>query len=196
MSYQWKLHIPKGVKLFKCKHLKIQKLGGDPPIRIVPQLASKDEAFPDSRMVSIKFGKDNDMYPKFVRGTGKNAVRHLLLFWSLAEKLELKSNYQLWLKLKKAHQEELNTLISTGAEQGHKEIEDAINECISLMKSVKQEFWQLFERLLDGPLVEGWKKIIKDECNGETHIAKGGIKKLSKRAYIYSHACVYSRLAF
>ena len=77
-------------------------------------------------MVSIKFKKDKDVYPKFVRGTGKDAVRHLLLFWSLAEKLKLKSNYQLWLKLKKARQEELDALISTGTEQGRKEIEKAI----------------------------------------------------------------------
>ena len=80
MSYQWKLHIPEEVKLFKCKHPNIQKLGGDPPIQIVPQLVSKDKAFPDSRMVSIKFRKDKDMYPKFVGGTGKDVVRHLLLF--------------------------------------------------------------------------------------------------------------------
>ena len=116
MSYQWKLHIPEGVKLFKYKNLKIQKLGGDPPIRIVPQLASKDEAFPDSQIVSIKFGKDKDIYPKFIGGTGKGAVRNLLLFWSFAKKLELKSNYQLWLKMKKACQEELDALISTGAD--------------------------------------------------------------------------------
>ena len=141
MSYQWKSHIPKGMKLFKYKHPKIQKLGGDPPIRIVPQLASKDEAFPNSRMVSIKFGKDMDMYPKFVRGTGKDAVRHLLLFWSLAEKLELKSNYQSWLKMKKARQEELDALISTGADNSHTKIGKAINECKSLMTSVRMEFW-------------------------------------------------------
>ena len=90
----------------------------------MPQFASKDEAFPDSWMVSIKFGKDKDMCPKFVGGTGKDAVRHLLLFWSLAKKLELESNYQSWLKLKKSHQEELDALISTGTEQGRGEIKE------------------------------------------------------------------------
>ena len=158
----------------------------------MPQLASKDEAFPDSRMISIKFGKDKDMYPKFVGGTGQDAVRHLLLFWSLAEKLELKSNYQLWLKMKKARQEELNALISSGTDQGHEEIEEALNECVSSMKSVKQDFWQLFERLLDGPLVEGWKNIIKVECDGEYHVTEGGIKKLAKRGRTFTamHACI------
>ena len=148
MSYQWKSHIPEGAKLFECEHPKIQKLGGDPPIRIMSQLASKDEAFPDSQMVSIKFGKDKDMYPKIVGETGKDAVGHLLLFWSLAEKLKFKSNYQLWLKMKKACQEEFDALISTGADQDHEEIKEAINECVSSMKFVKQDFWQLFERLL------------------------------------------------
>ena len=143
-------------------------------------------------MDSIKFGKDKDMYPKFFGGTGKDAVRHLLLFWSLAKKFELKSNYQSWLKMKKARQEELDALISTGADQGCKEIKEALNECVSSMKSVKQDFWELFECLLDGPLVEGWKKIIKDECNGEYHIAKGGIKKLAKRGRTFTamHACI------
>ena len=141
MSYQWKLHIPEGVKFVECEHPKIQKLGGDPPILIVSQLASTDEAFPDSRMLSIKFRKDKDMYPKFVGETGKDSVRHLLLFWSLAKKLKLKSNYQSWLKMKKARQEELDALISTGTEQGHKEIKEAINKFTSLMKSVKMEFW-------------------------------------------------------
>jgi hypothetical protein len=104
----------------------------------------------------------------------------------------LKSNYQLWLKLKKARQEELDALISSGAEQGRKEIKEAINECVSLMKSVKQEFWQLFECLLDGPLVEGWKKIIKDKCDGECHVVKGGIKKSAKRGRTFTamHACI------
>ena len=66
MSYQWKLHIPGEVKLFEYKHPKIQELGGDLLILIVPQLASKDEAFPDSQMASIKFSKDKDMYPRLL----------------------------------------------------------------------------------------------------------------------------------
>ena len=86
MSYQWKLHIPDGVKLVECKNLKIQKLRGYPPIQIVPQLARKDEAFSDSQMVSIKFGKDKDMHPKFIGRTGKDVIWNLLLFWSLAKK--------------------------------------------------------------------------------------------------------------
>ena len=48
MSYQWKLHIPDGIKLIDCEHAKIQKLGGDPPIQIVPQLVKKGEVSSNS----------------------------------------------------------------------------------------------------------------------------------------------------
>mmetsp|Transcript_4061 Transcript_4061/g.9136 ORF Transcript_4061/g.9136 Transcript_4061/m.9136 type:complete len:102 (-) Transcript_4061:1422-1727(-) len=101
MSYHKKTHIPENIKLQDYEHPKIQKLRGDPPIRIVPKFLKKDNANSEFHVVVIKTRKDKDLYPKFTGDTDKDAIRHLLLYWSLVKKLEIKY-HQMWSKMKKA----------------------------------------------------------------------------------------------
>ena len=88
----------------------------------------------------------------------------------LVNKLEIKKNYQTWSKMKKARQEQLTALNQTKVTNGQEGLKEAIKECKSTIKSLKQEYWALFKRLLDGALVTGWRKIIIKECNREFHI--------------------------
>ena len=76
----------------------------------------------------------------------------------------------MWLKMKKAQQDELVALNQTKDINVQEGLKEAIKECKSTIKSLKQEYWALFKRLLDGALVTGWRKIIIKECNRDSHI--------------------------
>ena len=193
MIYHWKSHIPAYIKLVECEVPKTQELGGDPLIWIIPQLSSHNNTAFKSRLVIIKMDISRDNYPKFMGRTGEDAACHLLLFWLLVDKLKIKANYTSWQKMKKAWQEELDSLVTSGEENNQEEVKEAIKECKSSMKSIKQEFWQLFEHLLDGTLVTGQKTIVVDKCDAAAHVAKKGIHTESKHSRTFDdmNACTY-----
>ena len=66
------------------------KLGGLPPIQLVPQVHNPDNSSEATVIITLT-DKAKDTYVKFTGGSAEAAVCHVKLFYSLVEKMQLVS---------------------------------------------------------------------------------------------------------
>ena len=79
----WASTFPVGLKYGDTKRGPVHKLGGIPPIRLVPPVHKADES---EATVTIKLtNKAKDTYSMFTDGNPEAAVRHVKLFYSLID---------------------------------------------------------------------------------------------------------------
>ena len=89
----WASTFPQGLKYGDAKNGAVMKLGGLPPIWLVPPVNNQDKLL--EATVTIKLtDKAKDTYVRFLGGSTEAAVCHVKLFYSLVKKLELVSQYE------------------------------------------------------------------------------------------------------
>ena len=77
----------------------VAKLGGIPPIRLIPvcEKDNAEEASFEKATVTIKFtDKAKYTYVKFTGGSPEQAVRHVKLFYSIASKMDLEESHKMF----------------------------------------------------------------------------------------------------
>jgi hypothetical protein len=163
-----------GLKYSDTKRGPVHKLGGIPPIRLVPSVHEVDES---EATVTIKLtNKAKDTYVKFSGGTPEQAVRHVKLFYSLVDKLELKQQYDAKQEQIKSNRTILKGLNITPVSpdediQQKEDLEEENKELTAEMTTLKKDFWTLFERLLGASLVPDWQRIVEDETATKGYIS-------------------------
>ena len=89
----WGSTFPQGLRYGDAKQEPVNKLGGTPPIWLVPQVHETVET--SKATVTIKLtSKAKDTYVKFTDRTPEAGVRHVKLFYSLVDKMELMSQFE------------------------------------------------------------------------------------------------------
>ena len=186
-----------GLKYGDTERGPVQKLGGIPPIRLVPPVHKADES---EATVTIKLtDKAKDTYIKFTGGNPEAAVRHVQLFYSLVDKLELKLQYdakQELLKSNRAILKDLSPLSPVSPDediQQKEDLEEENKELSTDMATLKKDFWTLFERLLGASLVPDWQRIVEDETATKGYISKDGLKvedKVRGKRFASMHWCI------
>lgn len=182
MAEKWALQFPSSVKQSDGEKGDVAKIGGAPPVHLVPKLRKREEGeSPPS--VSIKLSEVlKDTYPKFDGGEPEDALRHILTFKSVAGKLDLAGQYKHYLALKKEYKSQLDDLgpeqdgDSDDVKKKRATAKEARDECIAAIRETRQEYFGLFERLLDTNLVSEWQNVVSKECDEVPYIAKDGVK--------------------
>ena len=197
----WASTFPVGLKYGDTERGPVHKLGGIPPIRLVPPVHEADES---EATVTIKLtNKAKDTYIKFTGGNPETAVRHVKLFYSLVDKLELKLQYetkQETLKANRAILKELGPLspVSPDEDIKHKEKLDQENtDLVKEMATLKKDYWSLFERLLGASLIPNWQRIVEVETATKGYIGRDGKKvedKIRGKRFASMEWCVRSWL--
>ncbi len=142
----WASTSPVGLKYGDTKRGPVHKLGRIPPIRLAPPVHEADES---EATVTIKLtNKAKDTYIKFTGGNPEAAVRHVKLFYSLVDKMELRLQYETKQETLKANRAILKE-IGRDKDNKHKdEMDEENKELVKDMSTLKKDYWMLFERLL------------------------------------------------
>ena len=94
----WQNLLPASIKQSDCELANVAKLGGEPAVRIVPNKSDDEDAVvkPSSITVKAKSGMKED-FRKFGGSPNvEDALRHIQLFNSIAEKSKFQSEYALY----------------------------------------------------------------------------------------------------
>ena len=98
--------------------------------------------------------KAKDTYIKFTGGNPEAAVRHVKLFYSLVNKMELRLQFetkQETLKFNRTILKEIGPLSPVSSDEDIQQKQELDEENKTIMKdmtTLKKEYWTLFERLL------------------------------------------------
>ena len=172
--------IPSSLSAKDCERGNVAALGGDPPIRFVPDL-SEEKADPSGKAetCTIKLvGDSKDTYEKYNGGKPEEAIIHLRLFEEVMSK---KGCYSHW-KTARAKVKEVKDKkkrLAEGASSAELDLE--LNEALEARKNAMKEAWQLFERLLNSRLVPPWQQIAKKAVHSAPHVDKQGQRQDGKR---------------
>ena len=112
MATTWVNHIPDNIQLSQLERGQVDRLGGTPPVRIIPERKSKtDVESSKTDTVTIKLnGEAKQTFARFNGGTAKEALRHVRVFWSVEAKKEYRKNWQFAKKVKEAQKYVLKNL--------------------------------------------------------------------------------------
>ena len=112
MATTWVNHIPDNIQLSQLERGQVDRLGGAPPVRIIPERKSKtDVESSKTDTVTIKLnGKAKQTFACFSGGTAEEALRHVRVFWSVEAKKEYRKNWQFAKKVKEAQKDVLKNL--------------------------------------------------------------------------------------
>ena len=165
MATPWTTHLPDGAKLADYERGQVERLGGPPPIRIVPKTPSEQES-KTRPTVSIKFTDTyKDTVMKFVGGTAEAAIKHIRAFWTVEEKLGYSALYKQkhseYREARKSSKKVSDT--EPGAAEQRVEYDAAAAVAEKEKNEARENLWGLFEQLLDNPLVADWQTIVKAE---------------------------------
>ena len=105
----WASTFPQGLKYVDAKRGPVNKLGRISPIRLVPQVHEADGT-PEATVTIKLTDKAKDMHVKFTAGTPEAAVCHVKLFYSLVDKMELKSQFEAKQEILKSNREILKEI--------------------------------------------------------------------------------------
>ena len=132
-----------GLKYGDTERGPVHKLGGIPPIRLVPPVHKSDES---DATVTIKLtNKAKDTYTKFASGNPETVVRHVKLFYSLVDKLELRLQYETKQETLKANRVILKkkgplSPVSPDEDIKHKEeLDEENNDLVKDMATLKKD---------------------------------------------------------
>lgn len=179
----WAENIPATAKLEHYERARVERLGGDPPIRVVPQLRVPEET--EVRVVvKIKLTDTvTEAISKFAGGTAEDAVRHVRLFWDVEQKLGFRASFKSFRKMWKQKAVEIDALDPSADDyDAKKELKQQQRaECHTSMTTAKKEVWALWERLLHPSLISDWQRIVSTECETDGYIARDGVERTGKR---------------
>ena len=104
MATAWVNHIPDNIQLSQLERGQVDRLGGAPPVRIIPECKSKTEVESSKTdTVTIKLnGEAKQTFARFNGGTAEEALRHVRVFWSVEAKKEYRKSWQFAKKIKNA----------------------------------------------------------------------------------------------
>ena len=150
----WKSVLPEGVNLKEFERGDVTKLGGTPPIRVVPDLAAKEKSATFTQKLS-----DNvkETFTKFAGGTVEDACCHVIQYWSLVGRLCLQTRYNEAKNLREQYAQSARNL-AAGPENEETLNQRATVEAAALAQKVimdnsRNQLYQLFERALDANLI-------------------------------------------
>ena len=96
----WTSTFPSGMKFHDGERGSVAKLGGIPPIRLIPVCENTEETSFEKATMTIKFtDKAKDTHVKFTGGSPEQAVRRVKLFYSIASKMDLEESYKTFSQL-------------------------------------------------------------------------------------------------
>ena len=146
------------------------KLGGIPPIWLVPQVHDPVEMA--EATVTIKLtDKAKDTCVKFLGGSAEHAVRNVKLFYSQVSKLEIVKQYKIKTKTHKDNKDLIKELGPVNESSPSDEIqqkEDLEEENTQIqedMMTLRKEYWALFEQLLGLSSIPDWQHIVQVKMN-------------------------------
>lgn len=158
----------------------VDKLGGKPPVRMVPEAPDKDDDEEKRPTFTQRIGENvKETYPKFTGGSIEDTLLHVAQFWALEDKLGLKAAFTSAAEIARTEQERLDKL-QKGTKE-YKELKKELASSISVRESCRDDFWQLFERMLHAPLVPKWQEIVVTETDTDGYVARGGTRQTGKR---------------
>ena len=180
----WAGKFPSNLKWADCERGIVSKLGGNPPICLVPTVSKEDK---DRATTTIKLGDTlKDTYPKFAGGDAKSAIRHVFMFLNLVKKLEYREDFEALEQIEEEQQRQLDELnideASSAADRSQaRELEKEIRDAGVAKRECLKKFWALFERLLDTSLVAEWQRLVELECRTDGHIGLDGVRFSGQR---------------
>ena len=179
----WTSTFPSGMKFHDGERGSVAKLGGIPPIRLIPVCENTEEASFEKATVTIKFtDKAKDTYTKFTGGSPEQAVRHVKLFYSIASKMDLKESHKTFSQLVSDNRGLINDLGKLDENSPSDQIQQkktllAENDAAKTsMATIMKEYWTLFERLLGSELVDAWQQIVQTETETIGYVAQDGTR--------------------
>ena len=158
----WKSVLPEGVNLKEFERGDVTKLGGTPPIRVVPDLAAKEKSAPTFTQKLSDNVKET--FQKFAGGTVEDACRHVIQYWSLVGRLRLLTQYNEAKNLREQYSQSARNLAAgpqneeTRNQQATAETAAAAQKTI--MDEKRDQLYQLFERSLDADLIVHWSDTV------------------------------------
>ena len=183
----WLTALPKGLSHQDCERGDPTKFGGEPPIRFVYDMPEPEDAESRKSTVKIKFDNSEQYFSKFRGGNGEQAVRHMRAFNELVKKKKFESVLAANASLKRAKKDWLAAHIedSTSEDDVKKtayalEVE-AFKELKAARKSLFEEVFGYYERLLDESLSAQWQDIVREETDTKNfHLLDGTTNSTGK----------------
>ena len=167
---------------------------------MVPQVHKADDT--SEATVTIKLTNEaKGTYVKFTGGTPEAAVCHVKLFYSLVDKMELKSQFEAKQETLKSNCEllkELGPIRPTSPDEDIQQKQDLDEENKTIMKdmmTLKKKYWTLFKRLLGSSLIPDWQHIVEVETATKAYISRDGKKvedKICSKHFNSMEWCVCS----
>ena len=182
----WLTAPPKGLTHHDCERGDPTKLGGEPPIKFVYDVPEPEDSKSRSSTLKIKFDTSEQYFNKFKGGNGKQAVRHMRAVNEpekkkkyeslLASNRALKKAKKVWLS---AHKEDEKDDTLKAAFMLKK---DAFKELVAARKSMFEEVFGYFERLLGEMLTTQWQDICREETAPKDLYNLDGTKNATGKA--------------
>ena len=174
--------LPKDLVNKNCERFEPIRMGGVPSIRFVPDSTySSEDADDGDERVKISVTNTIQKYVKVFKEGGAEAVIQLIrLHESIVADRKLEESYSSASSLINAKKTQMRNLDRNSTEE-KAELVTAISELKATCKSVQEEAYHLFEKLLDQSLVPKWREIVKEQCDEGGYIDLNGRKKNQKR---------------
>ncbi len=174
----WSKLTPANIKLEHYELGQVVKLGGEPPICVIPKISKAGDLL-DQVSVTIKISDDaKESFQKFVGRTAEKDLCHVLLFWPVEAQLEYWKDFHNRSKINNNKKTQHNSTLAEIAEgkakckSPHAEIVEADDD----MEAKSAKFWLLWERLLDNSLLNAWQQIVTNYCDTDGYVTRNGVK--------------------
>ena len=173
--------LPKGLTSRSCERFDATRMGGVPSIRFVPHASVSEEVGEEGEKIKISVTNTIQKYVKVFKEGGAEAVIQLIRqHESIVADRKLEESYNSASSLINAKKTAIRNL-GRNSDEEKAELEAAISELKATCKSVQEEAYHLFEKLLDQSLVPKWQEIVKEQCDEGGYIDLNGRKKPTKR---------------
>ena len=178
----WRNLLPASIKQSDTELANVEKLGGEPAVRVVPNKIEDEDEQPEPNSLSLTL--KNGMkahYRKFGGSPNvEDALRHIQTFLSLARKMNFKTEHDEYCLMKQAQDKEISELKKKPKQTPNKkeklaDLKDKRSETISSIKSIREEYYGLWEQLLEPELHAAWQRIVTVQCETDGYIGKNGI---------------------
>ena len=148
--------LPKGRTSRSCKRFNATRMGGVPSIRFVPHASVSEEVGEEGEKIKISVTNTIQKYVKVFKEGGAEAVIQLIRqHESIVADRKLEESYNSASSLINAKKTAIRNL-GRNSDEEKAELETAISELKATCKSVQEEAYHLFEKLLDQSLVPKW----------------------------------------
>ena len=175
--------LPKELNNKQCERFEPIRMGGVPSIRFVPESTYSSEDADDDKDERVKISVTDTIQKNvkvFKEGGAEAVIQLIRLHESIVADRKLEESYNSASSLINAKKTQMRTLGRNDNEE-KAGLVTAISELKATCKSVQEEAYHLFEKLLDQSLVPKWREIVKEQCDEGGYIDLNGRKKTQKR---------------